>query len=186
MDRGVNVAIGTDGSSASDNLNVFEAMRLASYLSRIRGRTVDRWVNSREALHAATEGGARALGFEKMGRIEKGYLADMTFIDLAALHYVPMNDAVTQIVSGEDGTGVDSVMVGGKLILDHGRLLNVDIASMRNKAADAVARLKEANAANRELADKLEPYVNQFCSGLTARPLDVHHFCGHAHSDAHS
>jgi guanine deaminase len=182
MDRGINVAIGTDGSSSSDNLNVFEAMRLASYLSRVQDRPVGRWISARDALRAATDGGARALGFQKIGRIEKGYMADLVFIDLAALHYVPANDVVVQLVFGEDGTGVDSVMCGGRLILDKGRLVNVDVARMRAQAAEAVARLSAANAESRGLAQALAPHVDRFCSGLAGSPLSVHRFCGHAHA----
>jgi guanine deaminase len=184
LDQGINVAIGTDGSSSSDNLNVFEAMRLASYLSRVQGRPVERWIGAREALRAATEGGARALGFDKIGRIEKGYLADLAFIDLAALHYVPANDLVAQVVFGEDGTGVDSVMVGGRLVLDKGRLVNVDVSRMRAQASEAVTRLMAANAENRALAEAIAPYVGKFCSGLAAAPLSIHRFCGHAHAGA--
>jgi len=179
LDRGINVAIGTDGSSASDNLNVFESMRLASYLSRVQDHPVDRWVTAPEALHAATQGGARALGFEKIGRIEKGCMADLTFIDLAALHYVPANDIVAQLVFGEDGTGVDSVMVGGRLILDQRRLVNVDLPKMRAKAQEAVARLSAANSESRALSEALAPFVGRFCSGLAASPLSIHRFCGH-------
>lgn len=179
LDRGVNVAIGTDGTSASDNLNVFEAMRLASYLSRVQDHPVERWVTAREALRAATEGGARALGLEKIGRIEKGYLADLVFLDLAALHYVPVNDIVAQLVFGEDGTGVDRVMVGGRLILDQGRLLNVDLPRMRARAEEAVARLAAANSENLALAQALAPHVGRFCSGLAASPLSINRFCGH-------
>jgi guanine deaminase len=180
IDQGVNVAIGTDGSSSSDNLNVFEAMRLASYLSRVQGRPVERWIGARDALRAATEGGARALGLDKIGRIEKGYLADFAFIDLAALHYVPANDVVAQVVFGEDGTGIDSVMVGGRLVLDKGRLVNVDVSRMRAQASEAVARLAAANAENRALAEAIAPYIGKFCSGLAASPLSIHRFCGHA------
>src|SRR5262249_588212 len=111
---------------------------------------------------------------------------DMTFINLAALHYVPLNDAVAQLVSSEDGTGVDSVMVGGRIILDQGRLVNVDIERMRKQATDAVARLEEANAANRNLSAALTPYVDRFCSGLAAKPLAIHHYCGHSHPDIHT
>ncbi len=182
LERGINVAIGTDGSSASDNLNVFEVMRLASYLSRVQDHPVERWITAREALHAATEGGARALGFEKIGRIEKGYLADLAFIDLAALHYVPANDIVAQLVFGEDGTGVDSVMVGGRMVLDHGRLTNVDLSRLRARAEEAMARLAAATSKTRATAEALAPYVSQFCAGLAASPLPIHRFCGHAPS----
>jgi 5-methylthioadenosine/S-adenosylhomocysteine deaminase len=177
LDRGINLAIGTDGSSASDNLNVFEAMRLASYLSRVQDHPVDRWINPLEVIRAATEGGARVLGFEKIGRIQKGYLADLVFIDLAALHYVPANDIISQLVFGEDGTGVESVMVGGRLILKERELINVDISQIRRQAQEAVERLAEDNAQSRALSDLLAPHVNHFCSGLAASPLPINHLC---------
>src|SRR5258705_9096516 len=112
LERGLNVAIGTDGTASSDNLNVFEAMRLPAYLSRVHDHPPERWVTAREALYAATEGGAKALGFEKVGRIEKGWKADLVLLDLGAFQYVPLNDLASQIVFGEDGTGVESVMAG--------------------------------------------------------------------------
>jgi guanine deaminase len=178
LDGKVNVAIGTDGVCSSDNLNVFEAMRLASYLSRAQDHPVERWVTSREALYAATEGGAKALGFDRIGRIEQGYKADLVLLDLGALHYVPLNDVVNQIVFAEDGTGVDGVMIGGRLVLDRGRLLTVDPARLRAQAEEAVARLAAANAEQKALSEKLAPYVGQYCSGLAARPYPVHRFCG--------
>jgi 5-methylthioadenosine/S-adenosylhomocysteine deaminase len=184
LERGVNVAIGTDGSSCSDNLNVFEAMRLASYLSRVQDHPVERWITAPEALRAATEGGARALGFPNIGRIEKGYLADLVFIDLGALHYVPANNVVAQLVFGEDGTGVDSVMVGGRVVLDHGRLVNVDLTRVRAQAQEAIARLAAATSQARAAAQALAPYVSQFCSGLAAAPLSIHRFCGQAPAPA--
>lgn len=179
LDRGVNLAVGTDGSSASDNLNIFEAMRLASYLSRVQDHPVDRWVDPLEVIHAATEGGARVLGFEKIGRIEEGYLADLVFIDLAALHYVPANNIISQLVFGEDGTGVESVMVGGRLILEERVLVNVDIAQLRRQAQEAVERLAHDNTRSRALSDLLAPHVARFCSGLAASPLSINHLCTH-------
>lgn len=94
-------------------------------------------------------------------------------IDLAALHYVPANDIVAQLVFGEDGTGVESVMVSGRLILDHGRLVNVDLPRMRARAEEAVARLAAATSENRALSDALAPYVAQYCAGLAASPLSL-------------
>jgi guanine deaminase len=163
---GVNVALGTDGSASSDNLNAFEAMRLAAGLSRVQGRAPELWVSAREALHAATEGGARALGFKDIGRIEKGWLADLVLLNLSALHYIPLNDLLTQIVFGEDGTGVDSVMVGGRWVVRAGKLLTVDVVKLRRDAEQAVERLAAANADARALSEKLHPFVGQFCSGL--------------------
>ena len=166
--RGLNVAIGTDGSASSDNLNAFEAMRLACYLSRVKGNPPELWVSAREALRAATEGGARALGFERLGRIEKGWKADLVVLDLGALHYVPLNDLANQIVFGEDGTGVESVMVGGRWVVRDRKLLTVDPDALRSKAEEAVARLRAANAEAQALGEKLHPHVGHFCAGLSA------------------
>jgi guanine deaminase len=181
LDAGVNVAIGTDGSACSDNLNVFEAMRLASYLSRVQDHPVERWVGAREAFVATTEGGARALGFDRIGRIEPGRKADLVLLDLAALQYVPMNDPVAQIVFAEDGTGVESVMIGGRMVLDHRRFTTIDLERIRRQAEEAVARLAAANAETRALCDRLAPHVGQYCAGLAASPHHVHRFCGGAH-----
>lgn len=180
LDQRVNVAVGTDGTASSDNLNVFEAMRMAAYLSRVQDHPVERWISAREAFHAATEGGARALGFDGIGRLAPGFKADVVFIDLGALHYVPLNDFVQQLVFAEDGTGVESVMIGGRMILDHGRFTTVDLARIRHQAEEAVARLAAANSETRAACDRLAPFVGQYCSGLAATPHHVHRFCGHA------
>jgi guanine deaminase len=181
LDRKVNVAVGTDGTASSDNLNVFEAMRMAAYLSRVQEHPTERWVSAREAFHAATEGGAKALGFARIGRLQPGYKADIVFIDLGALHYVPLNDFIQQLVFAEDGTGVDSVMIGGRMVLDRGRLTTVDLARIRHQAEEAVARLAAANSEAKATSDRLAPFVGQFCSGLAAKPYHVQRFCGHAH-----
>jgi len=179
IDRGVNLAIGTDGAGSSDNLNMFDAMRMAAFVSRVADHPPERWLSSRDVLRAATESGARALGFEaKIGRIEQGYKADLVLIELAHVNYVPLNDLVNQIVFCEDGTGVHSVIAGGKLVLDAGQFTTIDFVRIAAQAAAAVARLREANRGARELAEKLEPYVSQYCSGLAATPYHVHRFCG--------
>ncbi len=181
LDRGINVAIGTDGASSSDNLNVFEAMRTASYISRVQDRPVEQWISSREVLRAATEGGAHALGFDRIGRIDVGYKADVVFLDLASLNYTPLNDAVNQVVFCEDGTGVDSVMVGGRLVFDHGRHTTIDLPALRRQAEAAIERLAAVNAESRATFDRLEPYVGQYCGGLAASPYHVHRYCGGRH-----
>ncbi len=181
LDRGVNVAIGTDGAGSSDNLNVFEAMRMASFVSRVADHAPERWLSSREVFRAVTEGGARALGFGgKIGRIERGYKADLVLLELGHVHYIPLNDVVNQLVFCEDGTGVHSVMIGGKMVLEAGRFTTIDIARIAAQAESAVARLREANRGAREFAEKLEPYVGQYCGGLAATPYHVHRFCGQA------
>jgi len=64
-ERKVNVGIGTDGANCSDNLNMYESMRLASMVSKSQGRITRRWLTTGESVGAATRGSARAPRFAK-------------------------------------------------------------------------------------------------------------------------
>lgn len=173
-ERGIPVGIGTDGASSSDNQNMWEAVRLASFVSRIQGHDPGRWLSTAEVLDLATVGSARVLGFgEAIGRIAPGARADLVFLDLGHVNYVPLRDPVNQLVHVEDGTAVESVMVGGRLVVDHRRLTTVDPARLAARAEAAVERLLAAGETTRRLAERLAPAVTAFCGALAARPYRV-------------
>src|SRR5205085_6812421 len=83
LDAGVRLGIGTDASNTSDGQNMFEALRLAAFLSRVADVDPGRWLDAEDAFHAATIGSAGILGFERLGRLDPGYKADILFLDLA-------------------------------------------------------------------------------------------------------
>jgi 5-methylthioadenosine/S-adenosylhomocysteine deaminase len=177
LERRVNLGIGTDGSNCSDNQNMYEAMRLASFASKVRGPDWRRWLTTREAALAATEGGARALGFGgRIGRIAPGYKADIVMLDLDHPNWMPLNDPVNQLVHTEDGTAVASVMIGGRMILDNRRLVGVDIARLGARVEAARERLAAANADYRRLYEALEPVVGSHCPGMARLPYPIHRY----------
>ena len=177
LERRVNLGIGTDGASCSDNQNVYEAMRLASFVSKVQGPEWQRWLTTREAALAATEGSARVLGFgDRIGRIAPGWKADLVLLDLDHPNWLPLNNPVNQLVHCEDGTAVDSVIIGGRMVVEHRRVLTVDLAKLRDRAAAARDRLAAANADNRRLYEALEPVVGSYCPGLAAAPYHVHRY----------
>ncbi len=95
---GVTVGVGTDGSGSSDNQNMFEAMRLAAFVSRVFDRAPDQWIGAAEALTLSTQGSAAVLGMaDLIGRIAPGYKADLAFLDLDHVNLVPLNNAVQLI-----------------------------------------------------------------------------------------
>jgi guanine deaminase len=164
---GVTVGVGTDGSSSSDNQNMFEATRLAAYVSRVFDRPPEDWIGSAEALGMATEGSAAVLGMAGLiGKIASGYKADLVFLDLDHVNLVPLNNAVNQLVNTEDGAAVRDVMIGGRFVLRDGVLPGLDWPSVARRARDAAARLTEANAGARDAAERLAPVVSHFCVGL--------------------
>lgn len=164
LDCGLAVGIGTDAANTSDTQNMFEATRMASYLSRIRGPEYREWLSAEEAFTLATAGSARVLGFaDKLGTIAPGAFADLVFLDLGHINYVPLRDALLQLVNGESGTAIESVMVGGRFVLRQGKLLTVDEAKLRRDAESARDRLDGANADARRIAKALEHWVGEFC-----------------------
>ena len=165
---GVTVGVGTDGSSSSDNQNMFEAMRLAAFVSRVFDRPPEDWIGAAEALRLATEGSAAVLGMgDLIGKIAPGYKADLVFLDLDHVNLVPLNNAMNQLVNTEDGAAVRDVMIGGRVRAARWRVARAGLAAHRRRGRrDAAARLAEANASARPTGERLAPVVNHFCVGL--------------------
>ena len=186
LERKVNVGIGTDGANCSDNLNMYKSMRLASMVSKTQGPDTDRWLTTGEVLSAATEGSARALGFgDRLGRIAPGYKADIVFLDLHNVNWLPFNNAVNQLVHTEDGAAVHSVMVGGRMVVADRRVIGVDMAALARRVEKTRARLEGATLPNKQLFERVEQVVNTFCPGLAKMPYHVDRFGGGHHGHAH-
>ncbi len=175
LDRGINIGIATDAANSSDQLNMFESTRLAALISRVQTPDFEQWLGADEVLHMATVGSARAMGLGgKVGEIAPGFKADIVFLDLGHINYVPCHDMVTQIVFTENGGAVDSVMIGGRMVLDNGRLTTVDEKKLRRDAASAAKRLFAANAPARSFAKDLQSIVGHFCHNLACESYHVH------------
>ena len=177
LDARVNLGIGTDGANCSDNQNMYEAMRLASFVSKVQGPEWRRWMTTREVALAATQGSARVLGFgDRTGRIARGYKADLVMLDLDHPNWLPFNNPVNQLVHSEDGNAVHSVMIAGRMVVENRRVLTVDMERLRGRVEAARDRLAAANADNRRLYEALEPVVGSYCPGLARTPYHVHRY----------
>ena len=134
---GMRVGLGTDGPSGSNNdLNMMEEMDLAAKLQKTY-RVDPRALGAKGALEMATIEGARALHMEKeIGSLETGKKADLVILNLDAPNAVPMYDVYSQIVYSLKASEVETVMVGGKILLKDGRVLTVDEAAAMAKAKE--------------------------------------------------
>jgi guanine deaminase len=164
LSNGIGVGVGTDASNTSDGQNMFEATRLASYLSRIDGFATDQWLSAAEAFHLATEGSGKVLGFEKIGRLAPGYEADIVFLRLDSPHFVPLRSPLIQMVFGENGASVHTVMIGGRIVFQDGRLLTLDETVLRREAEEAASRLDRSNAETYASAATVARLVGAFCA----------------------
>jgi 5-methylthioadenosine/S-adenosylhomocysteine deaminase len=183
LDHKVNVGIGTDGANCSDNQNMYEATRLASLVSKVRGPDWQRWLGTEEALLAATEGSARALGLHKqIGKVAPGYKADIVFLDLHHINWIPTNDPVNGVVHSEDGSGVHSVMIGGRMIVENRKILTVDLPKLAARAVASKARRAPLTGPAKKLYLQLEKVVGTFCPGLAKEPLHIHRYGASQHA----
>ena len=176
---GVNLAIGTDAATCNDNLNMYQSLHFAAAASHARGPDPARWITAPQVLAAATTGSARALGFDRIGRIAPGFAADIVFLDLDAPTLIPLNAPVTQLVLGEDGTSVMDVMVGGRFVVRNRRLLTVDLPSLAARAADLRAEIDARSGSSRQRFDAIAPILSDFCPALARTEWHVNRWCGY-------
>jgi 5-methylthioadenosine/S-adenosylhomocysteine deaminase len=134
LQRGVNVGLGTDGAASNNRLDLFMEMRLAALLAK--GATGDpTQLPAHEVLEMATVRAARALGLEeRIGTLAPGKLADMTAVDLGALELAPCYDPLSHLVYAAGREHVSHVWVNGKLLVEDGRLIELDSAELVAKA----------------------------------------------------
>jgi 5-methylthioadenosine/S-adenosylhomocysteine deaminase len=176
LDLGVTVGIGTDGANCSDNQNVYEAMRYASFASKVQSPRDGDWASVEEIYHAATVGGAAVLGLKDHGEIRVGADADLVFLDLNSINWIPHNWTVNQIVHVEDGAAVKHVMVAGTTIVRDRVLTSIDLPRLAIEAEAARDRLEAATADVKRLTEKLALVVNSHCPGLAAQPYQVRRY----------
>jgi 5-methylthioadenosine/S-adenosylhomocysteine deaminase len=134
---GMRVGLGTDGPAGSNNdLDMMEEMDLAAKLQKTY-RVDPRALGAKGALEMATIEGARALHSEKeIGSLETGKKADFVLLHLNVPNAVPMFDAYSQIVYALKASEVETVVVGGRLVMKDGRVLTVDEAAAMAKAKE--------------------------------------------------
>lgn len=140
LEAGVRVALGTDGPSSNNVLDMMGDMRLASLLQK--GVFGDpKLLPAREALHMATRSGAEALGFADCGLIERGFRADMILLDGNAENLLPGPDPLADAVYSAQGLNVALVMVNGSILYEDGKFPTFDEAEVKRRAMESARAL---------------------------------------------
>jgi 5-methylthioadenosine/S-adenosylhomocysteine deaminase len=159
--EGLHVGLGTDGTASNNDLDMFEEMRLATFLAK--GTSGDPMaVPARQTLAMATIEGARALFLGDItGSLEPGKRADVVVVALDGLHNTPRfardpDATYSELVYACKSTDVRHVWANGRCLLWNGSLQTIDTADVRSRAQAIAARI-DAFLAAREgnLLDKL-------------------------------
>jgi Cytosine deaminase and related metal-dependent hydrolases len=129
---------------------------------------------ARRAFHAATLGGARALGLEgQIGALKPGYRGDVVLLDLAMPCYRPLHSALNQVVYGETGQSITTVVVDGRVVLRNGELTHRSSRELKAAAEDVRARMQPAIAeVARRNAELLPPLLDAY-RRANAFPLPI-------------
>ena len=126
LTAGVTVGLGTDGAASNNDLDMFEAMRLAAFLHKVN--TGDpRVIPASTALEMATIRGARALGLDKLvGSLESGKRADVVIVSVTSARQTPLYDPVSHLVYATKGGDVRTVIVNGRVLMRDRKMLTLD------------------------------------------------------------
>ena len=139
--RGVNIAIGTDGAASNNTLDMFAEMRLAALLAKGASGNPEA-IPAARALTMATLSGARALGLEaEIGTIEVGKQADLVAVNLDDLSTQPVHNIVSQLVYACTRRQVEQVWVAGRSVYAEGAVVNIDDDHLKRQTRDWQARL---------------------------------------------
>lgn len=114
-EKGIRVGIGTDGCSSSNNLDMFTAMKLTSFLSKA-WKGDPKVAKTEDVFASATKVGANLLRLEA-GEVKEGMLADLCLIDLTLPEMSPCHNLISNLVYSANGSAVNTTIVDGKVLM---------------------------------------------------------------------
>jgi 5-methylthioadenosine/S-adenosylhomocysteine deaminase len=140
----VAIGLGTDGAASNNDLDMFEAMRIAALLHK--HQTIDpRAVSARTVLEMATIRGARALGMDRViGSLEPRKHADLITVSMAGARQTPMYDPLSHLVYVSHGDDVQNTVVNGRVLMRARKLTTLDEAAVIAAARAWIDKVRAA------------------------------------------
>jgi 5-methylthioadenosine/S-adenosylhomocysteine deaminase len=148
LDLGLRVGLGTDGPSSNNDLDLWEELRLAPLLARLKTGRADA-VPAATAVRLATAGGASALGRDDVGVLEPGRWADLVHVRIDDAAFAPLveeRDLVSHLVWSAGSRFVTDVWVAGERVVAAGECTTVDEERARREVQERAVRLARADA----------------------------------------
>jgi len=129
LDAGVPVSIGVDGAASNDASNLLQEARTAFLMARVREQNAAA-ITARETLELATRGGAKVLGRDDIGHLAPGMSADFVAFNIDAPALVGSHHDVVAALIFCQPSSVDYSFINGKMVIDQGRLVTVDLEKL--------------------------------------------------------
>lgn len=141
MDKGIDLAIGTDGPSSNNALDMFGEMFLIAATQKTATGDASA-CDALQILKAATVGGAKCMGLVDCDIVDVGKKADIIVIDLKRPNMQPLNNIAKNIVYSGSKENVKLTMVNGKILYENGEFIGTDIEKIYADAQTITNRLK--------------------------------------------
>jgi 5-methylthioadenosine/S-adenosylhomocysteine deaminase len=140
LEKGVNVAIGTDSVASNNSLNMIEEMKFFAIANK--GKQYDpTLITPADTLIAATAAGAKGQGRENCGALTVGYKADLIVVDLSKPNMHPIHNMANNIVYAASGSDILLTMVDGKVLYANGEYTTIDIEKVIYEAERSTTRI---------------------------------------------
>ena len=144
LKAGVRIGLGTDGAASNNDLDMWEEMRLASFLQKVEQMDPE-VLPAETVLRMATSGGATAIGLgDSIGSLEVGKRADLIQVAFDDVHHVPTYNVISHLVYVNDEQDVASVIVDGKVLMLEREILTIDTERVAEEARALAARIQNA------------------------------------------
>ena len=140
LEKGVNVALGTDSSASNNNLNMISEMNTLTLIHKGTAKNAQT-VSAKEGFEIATVNGAKAIG-EKVGLIEKGYLADIAIMNLDYPWLKPESDLIAALAYSATGAEFETVIIDGEIVMEDRKILFADEKEVYEKCTEIIKRVK--------------------------------------------
>ncbi|MDR2480249.1 MAG: amidohydrolase family protein, partial [Treponema sp.] len=146
LEQGVPVALGTDGPSSGNTLDMFTQFDLFAKFHKTANRDLTLF-SSPEIVRLATSGAARALGiYDKTGSLEAGKKADITLVETESVNMFPVFDPYSVLVYSANAANVDTVFVNGRRLVEGKRLTGVSLGDLRQGLESAMGEFRRQAA----------------------------------------
>lgn len=141
-DMGINLALGTDGPSSNNALDIFREMYMTCVLQKIKNKNAAA-MDANKVLEMATVGSARCMGLNDCDCIEIGKNADLIVIDLKRPNMQPILNITKNLVYSGSKENVKLTMINGTILYENGEFINCDIEKIYADVAEVVTRLNQ-------------------------------------------
>lgn len=141
MKNGVNLAIGTDGPSSNNALDMFREMFLIAATQKINDKDASS-TDANEILKMATIGSAKCMGLDDCDVIDVGKKADLIVIDMHKPNMQPINNITKNLVYSGSKDNILMTMIDGKILYNKGEFTGVDIERIYKESQAVIDRIK--------------------------------------------